>query len=208
MGLYSRFVFPVLMNWTLGNSRIGAYRKALLTEIHGRVLEIGLGTGLNLPHYPETVEVFHAMDPHPGMKRWARKRLAKFPIRVMFHQESAEKLPFENESLDAVVSTFTLCSIPEVDSALQEVHRVLKPRGRIYFLEHGLAPEPKVQKRQRRYTPLQKMIAGGCHLDRDITGLIDHAGFKLVDLKKFYYPGFPKVAGFFYQGVAEKIGNG
>jgi ubiquinone/menaquinone biosynthesis C-methylase UbiE len=207
MGFYSRYIFPILMNWTLGSARISAYREALLRDIHGEVLEIGFGTGLNLPHYPQTVERFHAMDPHPQMKKWAKKRLEQFPTRVSFHEASAEQLPFENQSFDAVVSTFTLCSIPEVESALGEVHRVLKTRGRFYFLEHGLAPELKIQKKQRRYTPLQKYLAEGCHLDRDITGLIDHAGFKLVDLKKFYHPGFPRVAGFFYQGMAEKIGH-
>jgi ubiquinone/menaquinone biosynthesis C-methylase UbiE len=195
------------MNWTLGGSRISSYRQALLSEVRGKVLEVGFGTGLNLPHYPQAVELFHAMDPHPGMKRLARKRLDAFPIRVKFHEQSAEQLPFDDKSFDSVVSTFTLCSIPDVELSLCEVHRVLRPRGRLYFLEHGLSPDLKVQKRQRRYTPLQKCLADGCHLDRDIAALIDQNDFKMVDLKKFYHPGFLKVVGFFYQGVAEKIGD-
>jgi ubiquinone/menaquinone biosynthesis C-methylase UbiE len=196
------------MNWFLGSARISTYRRDLLHGVHGKVLEIGFGTGLNLPHYPNTVLEFYAMDPHPTMKQRARKRLERFPIRVQFREESAEQLPFEPQSFDAVVSTFTLCTIPKVESALEEVFRVLKSRGRFYFLEHGLADDPVIKKRQHRYTPLNKFLAEGCHLDRDISTLIDDAGFKLVDLKTFYYPGAPKVAAFFYQGIAEKIGSG
>ena len=207
MGFYSRYIYPTLMNWVLGNSRISNYRKNLLQEVHGKVLEIGFGTGLNLPHYPDTLEQFHVVDPHPAMKGRAKKRISQFPIRVEYHQASAATLPFENQSFDAVVSTFTLCSIPKVELALSEAHRVLRNRGRFYFLEHGLADDHAVQKRQHRYTPLNKRLADGCHLNRDIISLIDQAGFKLVDLKKFYHFGVPKVAGFFYQGIAEKIGG-
>lgn len=195
------------MTWVLGGSRIASYRKGLLADIQGKILEIGFGTGLNLPQYPPGVKELHVVEPHPGTQARSRRRRSKSPITVHFHGQDAQNLPFDNESFDAVVSTFTLCSIPDADSALREVRRVLRPRGRLYFLEHGLAPDLKVQKRQHRYTPLQKILGDGCHLDRDMNELIDVADFKLVDLKKFYHPGFPRVAGFFYQGIAEKVGN-
>lgn len=207
MYLYSRYIFPTLMNFFLGGSRIGSYRKALLADIQGDILEIGFGTGLNLPHYPSGVKEIQVVDPSPATRPRSRRRRAKSPITVHFHSQDAQQLPFGNQSFDSVVSTFTLCSIPNAEKALGEIRRVLRPRGRLYFLEHGLAEDKKVRERQRRYTPVQKVIGEGCHLDRDITALIDEADFKLVELKNFYNPGFPKVAGFFYQGVAEKVGT-
>jgi ubiquinone/menaquinone biosynthesis C-methylase UbiE len=195
------------MNCFLGGSRIFSYRKELLADVQGKILEIGFGTGLNLPAYPKEVKELHVVDPHPATEPRSQRRRAKSPITVHFHGQDAQYLPLDNKSFDAVVSTFTLCSIPNVKRALGEIHRVLRPRGRFYFLEHGLAPDLKVQKKQHRYTPIQKILGDGCHLDRDITALIDESDFKLMDLKKFYHPWYPKVAGFFYQGIAEKIGN-
>jgi len=184
---------------------MGEYRSSLLKGVKGTVLEIGFGTGLNLVHYPPEVKVLNVVEPNLGMKKKAQKRIAQSSIKVGNNLGSAEKLPFENQTFDSVVSTFTLCSIPDVELALWEIHRVLKNKGKFFFLEHGLSPDAKIQKKQHRWTPLNKKIADGCHLNRDMAGLVDGAGFHLLDLKKFYSPGIPKMVGFFYQGIAEKV---
>jgi ubiquinone/menaquinone biosynthesis C-methylase UbiE len=125
---------------------------------------------------------------------------------VGFYLGGSEKLPFENQTFDSVVSTFTLCSIPDVELALWELHRVLKKGGKLFFLEHGLSEEPKVAERQKRWTPWQKRLADGCHLDRDMGGLISSAGFEFQDMKTYYFPKGFKMFSYFYQGVAQKTG--
>lgn len=193
------------MNWTLGGSKIGDYRQKLLSKVYGNVLEIGFGTGLNLPYYPPSLGALTALDPNPGMLKKAGKRLAKSPLQVGLHRLHGEKLPFENQTFDCVVQTWTLCSIKDPELALWEIHRVLKNDGKLFFIEHGLSPDPKVRLWQRRLTPWQRRWADGCHLDRDMAALIESAGFRFMELKKFYHEDFPKVAGFFYQGIAEKV---
>jgi ubiquinone/menaquinone biosynthesis C-methylase UbiE len=178
-------------------------RRALLTDVRGEVLEIGFGTGLNLPHYPSEVKKLTTVDPNPGMSALAKKRIAASPIPVETLLLDAERLPFPDRSFDSVVSTWTLCSIPNIDQALREIHRVLKPSGRFFFLEHGLSHEAKVRKWQHRFTPLSKRFADGCHLNREIQLLIEEH-FKVVRLDRFYQKGAPKIAGYFYRGIAEK----
>lgn len=206
MGFYHKHIFPCLMDFALSGAKISGYRKKLLSGIEGKVLEIGFGTGLNLPHYSSRVKQLTVVEPNPGMIRRARKRIAKSPLEVEFHAMKGEKLPFENRSFDSVVITFTLCSIPDPDPALWEIHRVLKNGGKLFFMEHGLSSDPKVRKWQRRLTPLQRHLGDGCHLDRDMASLIEGAGFRFLDIKKFYCKGLPKIGGFFYQGIAEKAG--
>lgn len=182
---------------------LSGLRRTLLADLRGEVLEIGFGTGLNLPHYPPGVKKLTTVDPNPGMSAPAQKRIAASSIPVESRLLDAERLPFPAGSFDAVVSTWTLCSIPNIDQALHEVHRVLKPGGRFFFLEHGLSDEPKIQKWQHRFTPLSQTFADGCHLNREIHLLIGKH-FKVVQLDRFYLAGAPKIAGYFYRGTAEK----
>jgi len=204
MGIYNKHIFPILMGLTLGGKKIGEQRKKTLSRVRGKILEVGFGTGLNLSHYPSYVRAITAIDPNPGMNRKAQKRMKRSSLQVGLHEYSSEKLPFENQTFDSVVVTFTLCSIPDVELALWEIHRVLNSGGKLFFIEHGISNEPKVQKWQKRITPWQKRFADGCHLDRDMASLIENAGFHFEDLKKYYFKGFPKISGFFYQGIAVK----
>src|SRR5262249_28289602 len=155
----------------------------LLAQASGDVLEIGFGTGLNLPHYPAQVRKVTAVDPSAGMHRLARRRVQEAGVAVDLRVLGGERLPLGGGTFDCAVSTFTLCSIPDVSQALAEVYRVLKPGGRFLFLEHGLSPEPRVQKWQRRLNGLEMLLADGCHLDRDIKGLVAARPFAAVEVE-------------------------
>ncbi len=203
MNLYSRYLFPRLMDRMMGDETLSRYRRQLLADVQGEILEIGFGTGLNLPHYPASVQKLTAIDVNVGMNALAQKRLAASPIGVDYRVLNGEKLPIADQTFDSVVSTWTLCSIAKVEQALQEVQRVLKPGGRFFFIEHGLSNDPNVQVWQHRLTPIQKVIADGCHLDRDISALVK-ATFPTVTLTQFWEDSLPKIGGYFYQGVALK----
>ena len=204
MGFYSRYIFPRMMNWGMSVNAITPYRQEILSHARGKVLELGFGTGLNLPYYPAHIQELHAVEVNAGMNPLAHKNLARSPIPVTFHLLNAEQLPFADESFDTVVSTWTLCSIPQVEKALTQVYRVLKANGQFLFVEHGLSNEPGVRKWQHWLTPVQKVIGGGCHLNRNMEALIGEAGFTFKQLRKEYAPGSPKVAGYFYLGIASK----
>lgn len=180
------------------------YRRQVLSDLSGDVLEIGCGTGLNFPYYPANIRKLVASDPNPGMLAIARKRLEDLPFATELVATGGEALPFERDCFDAVVSTWTLCSIPDSAAALAEFRRVLKPGGKFVFVEHGLSPEQNVQTWQNRLTPLQKRIADGCHLNRDITQLVESAGFAIASLEHLYMPDIPKVLGYLYLGAALK----
>ena len=202
MSIYSRHVFPHLLDWLMSQPAFTAAREELLASVTGEVLEIGFGTGLNLDHYPGTVSSLTTVDVNPGVHRLAQKRLENARMPVKFALVSGENLPMPAASFDAVVSTWTLCSIPDVESALLEIRRVLKPGGRFYFVEHGLSPDPATAKWQHRLTPLQKIIADGCHLNRDHLALIASAGMKIIEKKQFMAEGLPAVGAFMTLGVA------
>lgn len=202
MGFYSRIILPRILDRALSQPESAIFRKQVLDEASGEVLEIGFGTGLNLPYYPPTVQKISTADPNPGMNSLASKKIKASHIPVEQHLMSSEQLPFDNESFDTIVSTWTLCSITKVEQALQEIRRVLKPEGRFLFIEHGLSRDPKIQTWQHRLTPLQKKLLGGCHLDRDIKQLIKEQGFQFQNIKEFYAEGFPKTSGYMYQGKA------
>ncbi|MEP0903233.1 class I SAM-dependent methyltransferase [Nodosilinea sp. FACHB-13] len=187
----------------MADSILGSYRRDVLADVSGDVLEIGFGTGLNLPYYPDQVRQIVTVDPNPGVHRLAQQRINASPITVDHRMLSGEALPMADHSFDSVVSTFTLCSIPKIEQALAEIYRVLKPGGRFFFVEHGLSDEPSIQAWQHRLTPLQKRIAGGCHFDRDMGQLIEQQ-FDQVELEAAYAKQVPKVAGYFYRGVAIK----
>jgi len=183
---------------------VAKHRRELLATTHGEVLEVGFGTGLNLPHYPAQVHRITTVDPSAGMHRLAQRRIRQSKIEVDQQLLSGERLPFEDDRFDCAVSTFTLCSISDVDQALGEVFRVLKPGGKFLFLEHGLSPEPSVQKWQRRLNWLELRLAGGCRLDRDMRKLVAARPFSAVEVDEFYLERTPKTHGYLYRGTACK----
>jgi ubiquinone/menaquinone biosynthesis C-methylase UbiE len=204
MGFYSQAIFPRLCDFLLNRPFVAEYRRELLAHAHGDVLEIGFGTGLNLPHYAQEVRKLTTVDPNLGMNRLAQSRVKETSIEVDQRVMSGENLPFEDGTFDCVVSTFTLCSIGNAGQALAEVHRVLNPSGRFLFLEHGLSPESKVQKWQRRLNWLEMRLADGCHLDRDIRALVTAQPFSSVEVEEFYLERTPKTHGYLYRGIATK----
>lgn len=167
------------------------------------ILEIGFGTGLNLPHYPESIAKITTIDPNPGMQRLAHERIIASDINVDFQILNGETLPIADASFDSIVCTWTLCSIPQADKAISEVYRLLRPNGKFFFIEHGLSPDQKIQAWQNRLTPIQKIIADGCHLNRKIERIIA-VKFPNVTIEQFYAPNLPKVIGYMYQGIATK----
>jgi SAM-dependent methyltransferase len=202
MGLYSRWIFPRLCDWAMSSPEIARLRKEVLADVGEEVLEIGFGTGLNLEHYPERVRRIAAVDPAEGMARMARKRIAGTRIEVDATFRSAEELSFKDESFDYVVSTFTLCSIPDVPKALEEVYRVLKPGGRFLFLEHGLSDDTKIRRWQRRLNPIQRRLAGGCRLDLDVEAILRGQPFESVSVDRFALERTPRTHGTMFRGAA------
>jgi ubiquinone/menaquinone biosynthesis C-methylase UbiE len=204
MNIYSRLIFPNLLDRMMSGEDFANYRRKVLADAKGSVLEIGFGTGLNLPYYPaDRVDKITTVDPNPGMNKLARSRIAASPITVDFQVLNGEELPMLDATFDTVVSTWTLCSIKAVERAIAEIYRVLKPGGKFLFIEHGLSNEPNIQTWQHRLTPLQKIIADGCHLDRPIDTLIARQ-FDRLDIQTFYNPHTPKIGGYFYQGIGVK----
>ena len=201
MALYSRFILPRLIDLVMKQQMLRERRAALVPRAKGEVLEVGIGSGLNLPYYSGAVERLYGLDPSPQLLAMTRKGLQKMRLRADLVCQSAERLPFADASFDSVVITWTLCSIPDAGSALREIRRVLKPGGELLFIEHGLAPEPRVAAWQRRLTPLWRPLAGGCHLDRPIENLIRSAGFAVAELKNAYLKG-PKPFTYIYEGSA------
>lgn len=202
--LYSRLIFPRLIDWCMAGDELTQYRRQVLAEAVGNVLEIGFGTGLNLPYYPETVEKLTAIEPNSGMNQLAQKRLSESSFEVDVVAASGENLPFSESCFDCVVSTWTLCSIPQVEAALAEICRVLRSGGKFLFIEHGLSPEPGIATWQNRLTPIQKRLADGCHLNRNIEALVKRSGFASLEIERFYARDEPKLFGYLYQGTAIK----
>ena len=204
VGLYAQVIFPRLCDHLLGRPWVAQHRRDVLTHAAGDVLEIGFGTGLNLPHYSPDVRRLTVIDPNAGMHRLAQRRVAHAAVPVERHVLAGERLPFPAGTFDCAVSTFTLCSIDDVRQALAEVYRVLKPSGRFLFLEHGLSPEPKVQTWQRSLNWLSGRLAGGCRLDRDVRVLVAGPPFARVEVTAFYADRVPRTHGYLYRGVATK----
>jgi ubiquinone/menaquinone biosynthesis C-methylase UbiE len=204
MGFYSRHVFPRLCDWLMRGPRNDRLRREVLAVASGEILEIGFGTGLNLDHYPEHVRHLTAIDPGVGMARIARRRIGQSRIDVDLHTRTAEELPFEEGRFDSVVSTWTLCSVPDARRAVTEVVRVLKPGGRFLFLEHGLNDDPGVRRWQRRLNPIQRRLGDGCRLDVDIEALVRSGTFREVRVERFLQERTPRVVGSMYRGVGVK----
>lgn len=201
MGIYAKCILPLLTDLTMQNEEAARYRALVVPHATGRVLEVGAGSGLNLPFYGSAVEHLTALDPSPEMLRKARKRAlgARFPVE--FVEGGAEQIPLADHAVDAVVMTWTLCSIPHPERALAEIRRVLKPGGSLWFAEHGLAPQRRVAALQGCVSPLWARFAGGCHLDRKIDGLLLAAGFRLEDFVAEYAKG-PRILSYQYSGRA------
>lgn len=203
MGFYSNFIIPYGIDIVMSGSPLSEYRQQLLKNVSGEILEIGFGTGLNLPFYPDSVSKITTIDPNPGMKKLARSRIADSNIDVDFQLLNGESLPMADASFDSVVCTWTLCSIAQVEQAIAEVYRLLKPKGKFFFIEHGLSKDSQIQAWQNRLTPIQKVVADGCHLNRNIQHLVEQK-FSQVSIEQFYAPKLPKVIGYMYQGIATK----
>src|SRR5438105_4590822 len=204
VGFYSRVIFPWICDRALGQSFVMDDRRKLLAPASGRILEIGFGTGLNLPCYPATVRELIVIDPNLGMHRRAERRIKESQIRVEARTLSGEQLPFDEGSFDYVVSTFTLCSVAGPTRALAEAYRVLRPGGQLLFLEHGLSPEPAVEKWQHRLNWLQQRLGDGCNLDRPMKQLIGEHSFASIECSEFYLQKTPKTHGYIYRGSATK----
>lgn len=203
MSYYEDRVLPRVIDLMLGSAAMGPLRSRAMDGLKGTVLEIGFGSGTNVPYYPAEVERVLAVDPATGARRLAAKRLAESTIPVEFIGLDGAALPLDDQSVDNVLSTWTLCTIADVDTALTEIHRVLKPGGRLFFLEHGISDDPKVARRQHRFDPIQQRIAGGCHLDRDHRELISRSGLELERIANFSIAG-PKSLSYMYAGTAQR----
>jgi ubiquinone/menaquinone biosynthesis C-methylase UbiE len=202
MGFYARYIFPRIMHWSMSRPGLAEERRRVLAGVCGDVLEIGFGSGLNLPHYPPQVRKITTVDSNAGTLRLAARQLELSPIQVEHIIQTSERLPMADRSFDSVVSTFTLCSIADVAAALREVRRVLRPGGRYFFLEHGLSSEPKIARWQHRCTPITRWLGEGCHLDRPIRQLVEAAGFQAVHCDEHEFPSLGRLGGYLYRGMA------
>lgn len=204
MGFYSNVIIPFFYDYSMDSEKINERRKSILSKItEEEILEIGFGTGINIKYYPDNVKKIIGVDANGGMLKQAQKKL-NGKIEIELIHQSSESLTFPDNSISAVASTYTLCSIKEINAALQEIYRVLKPGGKYYFLEHGLADNPRTQKWQHRLNPVQNIWADGCNLNRDMKTLITNAGLKIIDLKNYYMKRDPKIVGYMYEGIAVK----
>jgi ubiquinone/menaquinone biosynthesis C-methylase UbiE len=201
MGIYERVLLPRLLDRAMRDRHLATYRRRTLNAAHGRVLEIGAGSGLNFVHYGAGLEHVVALDPSPSLLLLAARRQSEAQVPVALLRGAAERLPFAEAVFETVVTTWTLCSVADPVAALREARRVLKPGGKLLFVEHGLAPTKRIAAWQHRLTPCWKAVAGGCHIDRKIDALIGAAGFRIDSLDTFYLPG-PKPWTFMYQGSA------
>lgn len=202
MGFYKRQVLPRLIELAMRNKEMARLRAVWIPQARGEVLEVGIGSGLNLPFYSSQVQRAYGVDPSVELQRIARERASAIPFPIDFVTQSAEvPLPLANKSIDTAVLTWTLCSIEDPAKALKEIKRVLKPTGQLLFVEHGYAPDPRVVVWQNRFTPIWKRVGGGCHLNRRIDSLIVAAGFRISEIRTEYLPG-PRPMTYTYQGIA------
>ncbi|MEK7829643.1 MAG: class I SAM-dependent methyltransferase [Acidobacteriota bacterium] len=204
MGIYAKYIFPRLLDWSLGNPQMGKYRRRALEPATGETLEIGFGTGLNLPHYPASVTRLTVIDSENMLARLVDRRIAECPIPVTKMQLDAQgRLPFDDQTFDSVITTLTLCSIENTAPALAEIRRVLKPGGKFVFWEHGRSDDRKIANWQDKLNPLQRVIGAGCNMNRKIDDLISACGFEITTLDRFLLPKTPRLLAEMYRGIAK-----
>jgi len=204
MGIYGERILPHLQDRAMGMAGFRDTRERACRGLQGKVVELGFGTGLNIPYYPPSVTKVLAVEPSAVCVRIAGPRIEASDTPVEIAGLDGQALDLDDGIADSVLSTWTLCTIPDAGAALQEVRRVLKNDGRFHFVEHGRAPDAKVRRWQQRVEPFSKPVLGGCHLTRDITGLIEDAGFEIERLDNYYAEHEPKIFGYMYEGVAKK----
>ena len=204
MAYYQDQLLPRIQNRIMDNKGMRSRRQRVCEGLRGDVIEIGFGSGLNVPYYPDEVSGVWAVDPSSKGYDLARGRLADATTPVHRAGLDGEELDLEDERFDAALSTWTLCTIPNVEQALVELHRVLKPGAVFHFVEHGHSPDPKVDRWQHRLEPTQKRFAGGCHLTRDIPSLVEAAGFTITRLETSYEKGAPKSMGYMFEATAQR----
>ncbi|MCG7199632.1 class I SAM-dependent methyltransferase [Marinobacter pelagius] len=205
MSFYEDRILPHIIDKACSMGQVMKLRSQVVPNARGTVLEVGMGSAINLEFYDaDRVELVYGLEPSDGMRRKARPNLQRSRIKVEWLDLPGEEIPLDDNSVDTVLLTFTLCTIPDWQAALQQMKRVLKPGGELLFLEHGESEDPGVRKWQNRITPAWKKLAGGCHLNRHIADLLSVAGFEIRELENLYIPQAPKIAGYIYKGRAVK----
>ena len=205
MGLYNKYILPKFINCACGSKPIDYQRGKLVPYAKGIVLDIGIGSGLNIPFYNKSnINHLYGLDPSPELLEIAMKVAKTHELDIEFLECGAESIPLADDSIDTIVITYTMCTIPDISLSNAEMLRVLKPNGKLLFCEHGLAPDKRVAKWQKIINPVWNKIAGGCNLNRDIPKLIQSSGLKISEIEEMYLPSTPKFAGYNYWGIAEK----
>ena len=205
MGFYNKYILPKFLNCACGTKPINFQRDKIVPLAKGIVLDVGIGSGLNIPFYNKSkIDHLYGLDPSDELLKIAKSIAEKHELEIEFLQCGAEAIPLPDNSIDTVLITYTMCTIPDVELSNLEIMRVLKPEGQLLFCEHGLAPDKNIVKWQRIINPIWNKIAGGCNLNRDIPKLITSSGFKILDMEEMYLPSTPKFAGYNYWGVAKK----
>jgi len=203
MSLYEKYVLPKFLNCACGSKPVARQREKVVPLAEGKVLEIGIGSGLNLPFYDKTkVDEIWGLDPSEELSEMARAVAIQEGMEVNFISSGAEEIPLPDDHFDSVLITYTMCTIPEVIRANTEIRRVLKNQGKMIFCEHGVAPDDNIRKWQKRINPFWGKIAGGCNIDRNIPSLIQDSGFDIIEIEEMYLPNTPKIAGYNFWGYA------
>ena len=205
MGFYNKYILPKFINCACGSKPINYQRDKLVPYAKGIVLDIGIGSGLNIPFYNKSnINHLYGLDPSPELLETAMKVAKTHELEIEFSECGAESIPLPDDSIDTIVITYTMCTIPDISLSNAEMLRVLKPNGKLLFCEHGLAPDERVAKWQKIINPVWNRIAGGCNLNRDIPKLIESSGLKISEIEEMYLPNTPKFAGYNYWGIAKK----
>ena len=205
MGLYNKYILPKFINCACGSKPINYQRSKIVPYAKGVVLDIGIGSGLNIPFYNKSnINHLYGLDPSSELIKIAKRVAKTHKLEIEFLECGAESIPLADNSIDTIVITYTMCTIPDISLSNAEMFRVLKPNGKLLFCEHGIAPDERVAKWQKIINPVWNKIAGGCNLNRDIPRLIKSSGLKISEIEEMYLPSTPKFAGYNYWGVAEK----
>ena len=203
MSLYEKYVLPKFLNCACGSKPVSYQRKKVVPLAEGKVLEVGIGSGLNLPFYDKAkIDEIWGLDPSEQLSEMAKQVADEESMEVKFISSGAEDIPLPDNYFDCVLVTYTMCTIPEVQRANQEIRRVLKDDGKMIFCEHGEAPDQNIRKWQNRINPLWGKMAGGCNINRKIPSLIQESGFDIIEMEEMYLPNTPKIAGYNYWGYA------